>query len=296
MRINPINLYNSVKFSGSGKKTVSLPYYEGLNHDVFEKKSEKTSVINSRIKENSKRERVPFGVNHGLKRLDESFIKERMKKMPEDVKKAACESAFASIKTKEYFDDRYGKNNYVIISMGTSPAGIAKGMEFTGVDVRYLPISSLDALFNKKHKDLPVLCHSTGKYLEYLDSIGLNKKEIEKDKREYILIDYTASGDSLSVASDIARMHLGIKSSNFHVMSINEDINSASKLSESDFERMSKYVNEYMVTSDMEDYCGIPHLSFQMLDDIERLIESPKYTKETDFEIALFYYLKNNKI
>lgn len=296
MRINPINLYNSVKFSGSGKKTVSLPYYEGLNHDVFEKKSEKTSVINSRIKENSKRERVPFGVNHGLKRLGKSFIEDRIKEMSEEVKKAACESAFAGIKTKEYFDDKYGKNNYVIISMGTSPAGIAKGMEFMGVDVRYLPISNLDALFNKSFQDLPALCHSTGKYLEYLDSIGLNREEIEKDKREYILIDYTSSGDSLSTASDIARMYLGVKSPNFHSLSINDNIGNSDRLSKNETKRMGKYISKYMINSYMEDYCGIPHLSFQILDDIERLIESPKYTKETNFEIALLYYLENNKI
>ena len=283
MRINPINPFFAYKNNYKSPKL-----NKGLPYDVFQK-----SQVSFRG--------VPFGVDKSYLK-ESSFDNQKFKQIPKCIKKAARESVFAGKLTKEIYDKKYGENNYVVVSIGTSPAGIGKALEYMGVDVRYVPISSLSGLigagsyqkFFKGQKD-------SSKYRKFLDSIGLNNKSIKKDKRNYVAIDYTATGDSIMSASDIARCYLSIKSPNLIFNSINETLTDAmfgdlyDKYNHKDRLRLDKYIVRYMQEAEIGDYCGIPHIPCDSLGNIDNCLKESKSKDAKDFEFALCHYLKRGK-
>ena len=60
---------------------------------------------------------------------------------------------------KKALDEKYGENNYIFECIGTSPAPIGRFLEFSGVEVHYLPISGLKSYptqMNLKLKQLKI--------------------------------------------------------------------------------------------------------------------------------------------
>lgn len=82
-------------------------------------------------------------------------------------------------------------DGYTFVSVGRTPALIAKYLEFQGVNVKYCPISAIrtdDIDFSPEYKQL---------YKKYLDSIGLTKDSVEESAEPVIITDFTFSGNSL---------------------------------------------------------------------------------------------------
>ena len=93
---------------------------------------------------------------------------------------------------KDKLNRMFGEGNYCIIPIGRSLSSIGKCLGYKiGEDkVKELPLSrTVRFLDLEKCKDInyDALC-------KYLDSIGLSKKEVETSGKQYIFIDYCASG------------------------------------------------------------------------------------------------------
>lgn len=101
---------------------------------------------------------------------------------------------------KNYFDKKYGKNKYRIISLGTSPTNVTQSMEYLGCEVIYLPFSDVKSSKNsqkpipKSYKELK----NAQIAMNYLCSKGVGSY---RDKKTNVIIDYTASGRSLYYAA-----------------------------------------------------------------------------------------------
>ena len=299
MCINSINQIFPVNFSGLDKKSASLPFCD-FNNDVFEKRTEGVSIVNSRIKENSKRQRVPFGVNKDIASLGKERIGQTVEKASRRNKLAAERTVLMAKTTEKIFDKKYGKNNYVVVSIGTSPAGIAKGLELMGHDVRYAPITNLENMYDYTFDEcykISEIFDPNKKYKNFLDSIGLNKNEIKKDKKHYVVIDYTDEGICLETVQKVAKNVLGIESSNVHYLSINDELENYADEngSESLQKEVKTYKNCYFQMSFMELFAGIPHLNCRNLDEIDNLLSQNKTIDDFNFEILLYHYLNGGR-
>ena len=101
-------------------------------------------------------------------------------------------NAKAGYLTKNYIDEKYGENNYRIISIGTSPSVLTHSMEILGAEVIYLPISGLKDYNGKANKNIDTA-------LNYLKRKNINKKKLT------IVTDFATSGKSLENAEKLIR-------------------------------------------------------------------------------------------
>lgn len=121
---------------------------------------------------------------------------------PEDVAKII-------VALKKGFDNKYGKNNYRIISIGTSPAVLAEGLKNIGADVAFMPISCLRDCEAVGDIPLEVAVDRASKYrnlktaLKYLKQQGVSSRQTEKDGKVNILFDYSSTGGTLFKISNI---------------------------------------------------------------------------------------------
>ena len=106
--------------------------------------------------------------------------------------------AKASYCMKNFFDEKFGKNNYRIISIGTSPAVLSQGMEALGNETIYLPATGIgNYVFRNRFSNNPkkITDEKNMQILgEYLKSKGVNKD----DNKINILIDFCDSGATIN--------------------------------------------------------------------------------------------------
>ena len=120
---------------------------------------------------------------------------------------------FAANAIKETFDKQYGKNNYVVITIGRSLSSISKtlGLKIGEDNVKNIPLSAANEFFitgeslNDYEKSIKSITELYGfnTFKKYLSSIGLDKETIENSGKQYIIMDFTASGRSLAGAYTI---------------------------------------------------------------------------------------------
>ena len=120
---------------------------------------------------------------------------------------------FAANAIQATFDRQFGKNNYVVITIGRSLSSISKALEVKiGEDnVKNIPLSAANELFTTGEslddyerclKSLTDL-HGFNTFKQYLSSIGLDKETIENSGKQYVIMDFAASGRSLAGAYTI---------------------------------------------------------------------------------------------
>lgn len=120
---------------------------------------------------------------------------------------------FAANAIQATFDRQYGKNNYVVITIGRSLSSISKALEIKiGEDkVKNIPLSAADELYTtgesledyeRRIRSITEL-HGFDTFKQYLASIGLDKETIENSGKQYIIMDFAASGRSLAGAYTI---------------------------------------------------------------------------------------------
>lgn len=312
MRITKINVNPILTFQGRKNKQIFLPNGMLSANDTFEraeaqkniftptKESVAEKYLNSlgnqekQLQETGKFTpvKVPFGVDkEALKNADKINAK-TIKNINSYILKLAKQSVYLANITEEMFDEEYGKDNWVFVSIGTSPAGIAKALEIKGHDVRYVPITNL-----RRINDISVLFEAKGKddYKNYLDKIGLNKNAILKDKRDFVVCDYTALGTTLENIKFIATQKLGIQSGNVGYYSINNALlNYANNNPEkADYDEIKDIIEKHMCLGAIGVISGVPHLPYKNLENIYLLLMEGKSFTDEAFETALAYYIKN---
>lgn len=134
-----------------------------------------------------------FSYDNMTTQTRESLCSATPKRLIELAKSACC----LAEKIKAYFDLKYGDKNYTIISIGRSMSAISEIIQDLGGNVKFIPLSEM-----KKNSKIPD--NSIHIFKKYLESIGLNKEQIEKNlQHKYILFDYAYSGKSLENATEL---------------------------------------------------------------------------------------------
>ena len=82
-------------------------------------------------------------------------------------------------------------NGFTLVSIGRSPAFLAKYLEFQGEDVKYCPVSNLSSIRLRVTPDF------IQAYKKYLDSIGLTADFVETTEKPIIFTDFVFDGDTL---------------------------------------------------------------------------------------------------
>ncbi len=125
---------------------------------------------------------------------------------------------FAANSLKTVFDNRFGKDNYVVVPIGRSVSSVGKvlGWKIGEDNVINVPLSDARRFFNED----PMTCQYAkflenvkkekgfDTFLKFLDSVHLSKKDIETSGKNYILLDYCSSGDSLKGAERLFKSDL----------------------------------------------------------------------------------------
>ena len=89
---------------------------------------------------------------------------------------------------KNSLDTKYGEKNYTIISIGRSVAPLTEALQDMDVNTKFVPLSGMKKRCNYSESSIKT-------FKEYLESIGLSKRELDDNpKHTYILFDYAASG------------------------------------------------------------------------------------------------------
>jgi len=138
---------------------------------------------------------------------------------------------------------------FTLVSIGRSPAVLAKTAEAQGFDVKFCPISQLrsDKFLDTVKKEY------VNKYAEFLETIGITKKAVDESKKPFVFIDYTYNGTSLkNFQRLLARDEIGVKGHNAVFLSLNNDLLVSPKIKE-----LSKLIDGYFCHPSMKKYSPV---------------------------------------
>lgn len=181
---------------------------------------------------------------------------------------AAQKSLDMALLLKPYLDEKYGEDKYVFVSVGRSPAGIARAFEFMGVETKYLPISNL-----RCYPDSDCViggAEGLDKYGNFLKKQGINNDNIKQSGKHFLFFDYTYTGKSLNFFNDLIRKYYKINLKNMHFLSINNLLAEAAKDDKVQGREVSGYITRYMIRSGIEPFGGVSELKVSSLNEINR--------------------------
>ena len=117
-------------------------------------------------------------------------------------------TAKIALHTKKRYDSLYGKDNYTIVSIGTSPSFLMEAVKQLGSDVVFLPISDVRDIkegqdIEENIKEYPNLSHCKN----YLNNTLSEGKSI-------ILLDYTVKGTTINAVENLIKKYCKIPNSN----------------------------------------------------------------------------------
>lgn len=189
-------------------------------------------------------------------------------------RKAADDSLRVGLKVKQKLDKYNGEDNYVFCSIGTSPSGVARVLEFSGVETKYLPISRLNWLHNvndwQKHSD------KFPKYQEFLNEQGLSKERVSQSNKKFLFYDFVQQGMSLIVFEKMMKEYFGLDLPNVSFNNFNYLCQSACAEKIDPPQYSIDYIENYMNVPNISKYGGVPHLS---IEDIDRIQECKDYER-----------------
>lgn len=201
---------------------------------------------------------------NSLSKLEKAVLREASSSCSQ----AAQDSLKVGLKVKEHLDKRYGENGYVFGCIGTSPAGVARVLEFSGVETKYLPISRLNWL--KSTQAWRDYADKFGKYQDFLNEQGLSKEDVSKSDKAYLFYDYVQQGMSLIVFEEMMKEHFGLDLPNVGFHNLNYLCYSSCAKNIDPPQYSLDYVSKYMCDSKIDEYGGVPHLN---ISEIENIVE-----------------------
>lgn len=107
-------------------------------------------------------------------------------------------------------DNKYGEDNWVLISLGRSVSSVAQVVGYkVGEDrVKQLPMSNAGIYSYDDIVDEHRETRNLERFKEYLSSIGLSKEDLDKSDKHFVLIDYCVHGKSLYGAYNLLNSDL----------------------------------------------------------------------------------------
>ena len=282
MKISAINTIKNITYKKFTNKPVS--FKQGIDIFVHEKKETEINLP-CKIKDKKK-----FDIND-YNKLSTTQIEEIRENLPTDVKKAVKETIFTGKLLKDYFDEIYGEDKYIFACIGTSPSGIGRFMEFSGVETKYFPITGFRGDIDYACNRLNRYPKETEKYLSFLKEKGITPEEIEKNNKIILFTDYTSTGETLNNFEMIVRERAGIGDSDkIKFLAINDELAKADshfKLNHKKSLRINDYINKYLTSAKICDFTGIPHLQIFDFKNTNKIIKNHKSDKAKLFNFAI---------
>lgn len=198
------SLYSNkaISFNGIIGKDLLIKYFRANPINVFEKFSKDEYAKLSLTQRNRLR--------YEYRMLSEAN--------PSYFEKVAEMHEFAANSLKTIFDNRFGEGNYVVVPIGRSVSSVGKvlGLKIGEENVINVPLSDARRFFSEDPitwqyaKFLENVKKEQGfdTFLKFLESVHLSKKDIETSGKNYILLDYCSSGDSLKGAERLFKSDL----------------------------------------------------------------------------------------
>jgi len=177
---------------------------------------------------------------------------------------AAAQSVTLGTGLKEMLDEKYGKDGYVFVSIGTSPSMIAKVLECEGVETRYLPISNL----RKTSAEEIINETDFSKYGKFLEGQGISAEKLSSSDKKFIFYDYTHKGNSLKRFKKLMLEKFNLPDEKTEFRSLNEDLLSIfkGKIYIDDEDMVEAYIHHYLNGARAEDYSTVVHLPVSKID------------------------------
>lgn len=173
---------------------------------------------------------------------------------------------------KNLFDNKYGKDGYVFISVGRSFSPIANCMKKMGADAMSIPISGL-ANHTEKGVTAEIIKQSGfKKYKHYLYNLGLG----EKSDKKLLFCDLTLSGATLKTFQKIIEHPIvGLKSKNNLFIRLNKELD---KFTDSNNTKVSKELNKLcfnIMGKKYKKYAEVDNLNYLHLKFIDQAAKQP---------------------
>ncbi|MCI1273406.1 MAG: hypothetical protein LKG27_03110 [Clostridiaceae bacterium] len=200
------------------------------------------------------------------------------KSVPAGVKYRVNETIGPSIAIKSFLDKKYGENNYIFLSLGTSPSTVAKALEFMGVETKYMPGSKLSELYCHH----PHFYYKIKAYAKYMNDLGIERKLLKSRQKKLVCYDFTFSGESLRMFKYMAWHEGKLSIFNTRFRSLNDDLYKIAR--EKGHANMFDYfVKNHMGCSNVQHFSTIPHINFMEFDNIEKIMKNHNYTRDVKF-------------
>ena len=225
-----------------------------------------------------------------LSRIDK---KELLKNIDKKTKEDTETNYKIAKEFKAYLDRIHGEDNYIFECIGTSPAPIARFLEFSGTEVHYLPISDLQSThyINELVTDYK---DNDNKYRDFLSSQGIYRGMEEDTNKKILFYDYTCSGQSLEMFRNLLGIKYDIWPSSYQMdfKSLNKDLLLiCNKENASD---VSNYINDFLEGCGSENYASVPHLNWKEVDKIDEVTSEKASEKERYFNFYTMYLLEQD--
>lgn len=180
--------------------------------------------------------------------------------------------AKSAIVLKRYFDNKYGKNGYRIISLGTSPAAITQAMEYLDTEVIYLPVTGLAGSKDNSTCEKPEYYFENFKnmttLMKYLAQKGIKKG----DDKVNVVVDYCITKRTLNTVTDCIKQYFGLDEDSIMARGIIEAICIANlyerdekiKPTDDEIKKLDSVISE----QDIEKIANVPHFYLDDRDNI----------------------------
>lgn len=199
------------------------------------------------------------------------------------------------LKLKDFLEDKYKDQPFVFVSVGRSPDALARVLEYTGIETKYLPISNLKyhdsyRSFMKAHK------YDTYYYQSVLKNKGLTPKAMQESGKKYLFYDYSFSGKSYMIFKQLMLDEFNLPKDAVEFNILNDDlaeaINSKGKtecgLSPQEF------LFTYMQSQNTEKIAKTPELRAENFRHARSVMSGPEPIKSSIYSFWLIDMLYNS--
>ena len=191
MKINSIlPIYKSITFRSRERTDANTTPLSPLTSDILEIRKNLSKINGDEIL--NRFDKIDI---NAYKTLSTEEIEAVRESCGYDVRMAASYSVDMGIELEKYFSDMFGKDDWTYVSIGNSPAGIGRVLQFMGIETRFLPISNLKNV--PSFTDLSEYDDKFSQYGEFLKEQGLTQEKINETGKTYLFTDYVYTGRSI---------------------------------------------------------------------------------------------------
>lgn len=298
MKVKPVSNFVPCAINNSLKQNTVA--FNGLFTDIFTIKDKE--AYNKKISEKvlGKTDKVDLDFYNKTTKKERSIISQTIDGKMRDVVDYNFQ---VGVEFKKYLDKKYGKDKYVFVSIGTSPAGIGKVLQYMGAEVKFLPMSALNA--DDAYEILAKDEKGKKAYKKFLNEQGISTENIKNSDKQYLFYDYAYRGITIKRFEEVLKNIFDVDTDldNVHFIKLNDEIPSVQRNSLWLTRQVSDdYIDKYLRFPYVERYAGMPHLKYNELDKIDDVkkekhdLETKKFIFETIYKLDKKGVLKNNPL